>query len=300
MTCYHPLEAYRSLGSRTDKGKCPVVFTRPDGPSEPVTLPCGQCIGCRIERSRQWALRCVHEASLHDENCFVTLTYDDENLPPDRSLVKSDHQKFLKRLRAANPGVRIRYFLCGEYGDTEERPHYHALLFGFDFPDKIAWCKSKGHQIWISEDLQRLWPFGYSWIGEVTWESAAYVARYVMKKVNGAAALDRYVHDVDPDTGECRFQEPEYIAMSRRPGIGRDWYDKFKSDCAKDFLTHEGKKFKVPKYYDGVLELEDVQAFKRVKAKRKEVARANCVGSSRLAAMEKCAMRRVEQLKRSI
>lgn len=301
MTCYHPLQAYRLIGARTERGKAVVAFSRPaSGAYESMSLPCGQCIGCRLDRSRQWALRCVHEASLHEFNSFVTLTYDESQVPADGSLVKEHHQNFMKRLRASFRGLKIRYFLCGEYGTENARPHYHALLFGLDFPDKVFWCESRGNKIWRSPRLEELWPFGYSWIGEVTWQSAAYVARYVMKKVNGDLAWEKYVKDVDVESGECRYLEPEYIAMSRRPGIAAGWYQAFKRDCDKDYVTHEGRKFRLPRYYDKVLELEDLEEYERRKNKRKEVAKRNKVDMLRLRGMERHQEVIAKQLKRSL
>jgi len=253
-----------------------------------------------MQRSREWALRCVHEASLHEENSFITLTYSPENLPPGGSLVKRDHQLFIKRLRKTYPVYKFRYFLCGEYGEDLQRPHYHALLFGFDFMDKQPWSESNGHTIYRSVDLEGLWTLGHSWIGSVSWQSAAYVARYCIKKVNGPNAWERYVQDVDPDTGECRYLEPEYIAMSRRPGIAHEWYQKYKEDCRKDFLTHEGQKFKIPRYYDQVLEVEDAERYRHMKQKRKEVAESQAVTPKRRAAMEHHKELITERLRRSI
>lgn len=301
MSCFRPLDAWRLLTARSEKGRGVYVFSRPAGPAEAVRLPCGRCIGCRIEKSREWALRCIHEASLHELNCFVTLTYDDEQLPPLGSLVKADHQKFLKRLRKRFPAQNIRYFLCGEYGEALQRPHYHALLFGFDFLDKVQWCQSNGNQIWRSATLESLWKHGYSWIGSVTWSSAAYVARYCVKKVTGDRAYERYVKDVDVETGEISMLEPEYIVMSRRPGIGREWYRKFKSDCRKGFLTaEEGAVFAVPGYYARIMELEDAELHTRLQRERKEVAKGKIVERKRLVSKERHAKCIVERLKRSI
>jgi hypothetical protein len=287
MPCYHPLHAYKSSLELTERGKGVITFSRPVGPYEELKLPCGQCIGCRLAKSKEWALRCVHEASMHDDNCFLTLTYAEENLPVNGSLNKADYQKFLKRVRKRFPRFRFKYFLCGEYGSDLGRPHYHALLFGLDFYDKYKWCESNGNDVFRSDDLESLWPFGHSWIGDVTWQSAAYVARYVLKKANGDKAYERYLHDVDTDTGECRYLEPEFISMSRRPPVGKEWWEKFKADTTKDYLTHEGKRYKIPKYYDMLMEDEDVRHLMNVKQKRKEVARANAVDGLRLRQMEK-------------
>lgn len=216
---------------------------------ESLDLPCGQCIGCRLERSRQWAMRCYHEASMYEENCFITLTYNDEHLPENKSLDVAHFQKFMKRLRKRF-GAGIRFFHCGEYGEKYFRPHYHACLFNFDFPDKKLWKVNNNHRLYISESLSELWPFGFSTIGDVTFESAAYVARYIMKKVTGDAA-DSHYERVCLETGEVFNLKPEYTTMSRRPGIGKPWFDKYHKDVyPSDFVVINNKKLKPPKYYD--------------------------------------------------
>ena len=159
-------------------------------------------------------MRCHHEASLYQDNCFITLTYSDEHLPSDKSLHVDHFQKFMKRLRKRF-GEGVRYYHCGEYGEKYMRPHYHACLFNFDFPDKKIWKENNGNRLYISESLSELWPFGFVTIGDVTFESAAYVARYIMKKVNGDLAESHYER-VDWDTGEVYHLKPEYTTMSRR------------------------------------------------------------------------------------
>lgn len=188
MACYSPVTGYRAKQPNPITKKRSVVFNTRDGvQDETVTFACGQCIGCRLERSRQWAIRCVHEASQHERNCFVTLTYDDKHLPADRSLKLRHFQNFMKKLRKKY-GAGIRFFHCGEYGEKFRRPHYHALIFNHDFDDKILWSKNRGSPLYISESLDSLWEFGFATIGDVTFESAAYVARYITKKVNGELA----------------------------------------------------------------------------------------------------------------
>ncbi len=223
-----------------------------------IKLPCGQCSGCRLEKSRQWAIRCHHEASLHESNSFITLTYSDEYLPQYKSLKKSDFQKFMKRLREQNSNTKIRYYHCGEYGENFARPHYHACLFNFDFDDKRKHKKTKdGEQLYTSETLERLWPFGFSTIGAVTFKSAAYVARYIMKKRFGT--LSQYYYcDYDDITGEIsNVREPEYSTMSLKPGIGADWYKKFGiTDVHNlDQVIINGKKCRPPRYYDKLYEV---------------------------------------------
>lgn len=268
MPCYSPLKGWRSK-SVTPNGKYPVTFQRKNAYLDlPMEVPCGQCIGCRLERSRQWAMRCVHEASLYDNNCFITLTYSDDHLPSPPSLCLPHFQKFLKRLRKKY-GPDIRFFHCGEYGDLTRRPHYHAILFNHDFPDKILWSQRQEHRVYRSEALEALWPYGFSEIGSVSFESAAYVARYVLKKINGEQA-DSHYQTIDPDTGEISRIAPEYTTMSRKPGIGRGWWEKFRGDVQPhDRVVLRGMEMQPPKYYDRIYEIENPQKFEKMKAERK-------------------------------
>ena len=140
MPCYSPLIAWRAKHINPS-GKTSLVFNQRDAaqPDDPVQLPCGQCIGCRLEKSRQWAMRIAHESSLYDQNCFLTLTFSDEHLPQNLSVSKRDLQLFMKRLRKHFAPRKIRFFQCGEYGELNMRPHYHSILFNVDFPDKYLW-----------------------------------------------------------------------------------------------------------------------------------------------------------------
>lgn len=242
-----------------------------------MTVPCGQCIGCRLGRSRDWALRCMHEASLHENNCFITLTYNNENLPADGSLHKSHWQKFMKRLRKYS-GAKIRYYHCGEYGAKLLRPHYHACLFGFDFPDKYLWEQRPGKDdLYRSDLLEKCWPFGYSSIGELTFNSAAYVARYILKKVNGDKADDHYIH-ID-DQGVVHKLQPEYTTMSRNKGIGQGWIEKYADDCyPHDFVAFRDRgrrirKMKPPRYYDLHYEVVNPDQWNEVKRARKRASK---------------------------
>lgn len=302
MPCYHPLKGYRAL-KPNENGKYPLTFNLRAGYHDmPVTVPCGQCIGCRLERSRQWAVRCLFEAQLHDDNCFITLTYDDEHLPPDQSLSLLDFQLFFKRLRKRF-GSGIRFLHCGEYGELNLRPHYHALIFGFDFPDKIVHRKDdQGYTIWTSEILSKLWPHGLHEIGSLTFDSAAYVARYVTKKVTGAAAEEHY-QSVNLCTGEVIQRKPEYITMSRRPGIGSQWFDKYKSDVyPHDFVVVNGKRVRPPKYFDNLLEKEAPDQLKYLKYERVVNAQKNIENNTlrRLEDREICHQARIKSLKREL
>lgn len=261
MTCFHPLSAYK-----TDGGE--IVFNHNHrNIRESLKLPCGQCVGCRLERSRQWAIRCVHEAQLHKNNCFITLTFRDADLPENHSLNVRDFQLFMKRLRKRF-GSKIRFYHCGEYGSQFGRPHYHACLFNFDFSDKVLWKSREGINLYTSAALEELWPYGFSTIGDVTFESAAYVARYIMKKVNGDAAQEHYEY-IHPSTGEIIQRKPEYTTMSRRPGIGSGWFDAYHSDVyPHDRVIIRGRSMRPPKFYDNKFEIIDPDGFEAVKFQR--------------------------------
>ena len=275
MPCYYPLDGYRSR-TKNASGKRSIVFNPSQGfRDQPLKVPCGQCIGCRLERSRQWAIRCVHEASLHENNSFLTLTYNPQNLPEGGTLVVADFQNFMKRLRKS-VGHKIRFFHCGEYGESTRRPHYHAIIFGHDFKDKQLHKTINENNLYTSNTLNKLWPLGHALIGDVTFESAAYVARYCTKKITGAKALEHYT-DIDYSTGEIiNERKPEYTTMSRRPGIGKAWLEKFRDDIfPDDFVVLAGKKLRPPNYYLNQYEVTNPEEHQKIKAKRKRAGELN-------------------------
>lgn len=267
MVCYNPMQAkYLVRGD----GKKDVKFSNTlasafasghdlsDFGDDNLTLPCGKCIGCKLERSRQWALRCMNEASCYEDNCFLTLTYDDDHLPLNGSLEKRDFQLFMKRLRAKFSDTKIRFYHCGEYGELLSRPHYHALLFGFDFPDKKLFYTRDGKRFYTSDICSDLWGFGHCEISDLTFDSAAYVTRYCTKVVSGSAAEGHY-----------GLRSPEYSTMSRRPGIGRPWFDKFKTDVfPSDNMVVNGHLCKPPRYYDDLLAKHDPAVMAKIKELR--------------------------------
>lgn len=233
----------------------------------------------------------MHEASLHEDNCFLTLTYSDENLPRNGSLDRSAMPRFFKRLRRR--GVRCRYYQCGEYGEENGRPHYHAAVFGFGFPDRTVWTRSGGNPLFRSALLEEVWPLGHATIGALTFESAAYVARYVTKKVTGARAEEHYSR-VDPETGEVYQLEPEHATMSRNPGIGAGWIDRYRSDVyPSDEVIVNGRQAKPPRYYDSRLERVDPEAFANVKSARRAGRSREDETPARLEAREKCTKARL-------
>lgn len=270
MACYKPISGWYSETRKE------ISFKKPAYPAESIQLPCGRCIGCKLDVSKGWALRCTHEAMLHEDNCFITLTYDDYSLPRiggHPTLYKPDFKNFIKRARNHLP--KFRYVMCGEYGDENDRPHYHALLFGVDFPDRKYLKKTdSGHRLDTSETLDMLWGNGHTYVGDMSFDTAAYVARYTLKKVTGDLAKEHYAR-VDVDTAEITYIQPEYATRSNRPGIGHDWFTRYMNDVyPKDFVTSGGHKIKPPRYYDILFERFD-NDIGNIKVKRKEHARKN-------------------------
>jgi hypothetical protein len=255
MSCYTPLEAWRTEDFS-------ITFREALGVGLSFPLPCGKCMGCRLERSRQWAIRCVHESQMHSENCFITLTYEDNP----ETLIKEDLQKFWKRLRKKLGKKKIKYFACGEYGDEFKRPHYHAIIFGHDFRNE-----SDNNEVIVHENtdygdlstsslLSEVWGKGFVTVGDVTFDSAAYVARYCTKKINGELAEKHY-----------NGLEPEFATMSKKEAIGKTFYQKYKDEIyPANYVVLNGTKLKVPNYYDKLLEKDDPGLYEAIKEKREE------------------------------
>lgn len=197
-------------------------------------------------------MRCVHEASLHSENTFLTLTYGEESLPPGGSLDRQAFPLFMKRLRRAIEPRKVRYFHVGEYGSRTERPHYHALLFGFEAPDRKLFTVRRGYPVYTSEMVSELWPAGLHELGNVTPASAGYVAKYVRKRLTGKWAQLAY--------GD---REPEYATMSRNPGIGAGWIERYKDEVyACDSVRVGGVAVKPPRFYDSRVAEEVLEEIK--------------------------------------
>jgi hypothetical protein len=317
VPCYSPISGWRTLsvlpsgkrGFTVDRNKAFLL--------SPLTIPCGGCIGCRLEKSRQWATRIVHENKFHELSVFLTLTYAPEKLPSTGSISKPHLQLFLKRLRqklvrdykSNNPHwtksnlPRIRYFACGEYGDDFDRPHYHAIIFGMDFSDKKQIKLNKqGDPLYMSETLNEIWGLGHCWIGQVTNQSAEYCARYIMKKVNGSQAESHY-QKLDSYTGELIQIQPEFIAMSRYPPLGQQFYEKFKSDLyPSDQVIINGKPAGVPKRYNLNYEKEAPEHYEEIKDKRKKNAlkRKHDNTPERLAVKHQIRIQRIQSLKRDL
>lgn len=277
MMCISPIQAWKP-----DIGGKLVFSERRD--HSPLTINCGQCIECRLARSRDWACRCIHESQMHEFSSFVTLTYDDDHVPVDYSLRYVDFQLFMKRLRKHfdSERQRIRFFMCGEYGDDRGRPHFHACLFGAFFRDRVLFKRmDSGSSLYTSNLLGSLWPFGFSSVGDVTFESAAYVARYVMKKVFGDVADFNSVYKYVDCYGEVHYRMPEFCHMSLKPGIGATWFDKFGPEVfPADYVVIGGRKLKPPKYYMRRLEDSDFDLADYLQLVRSKKAEALAVDAT--------------------
>lgn len=273
MTCYHPLTAWQSKKRNPNTGKSMVVFSPPGriGDYTQISVACGQCIGCRLDYSKVWAMRCYHESKLHNKNCFITLTYDDAHVPwssftGEQTLFPKHLTDFWKRLRKKAGDTKLRYFACGEYGDETNRPHYHAIIFGYDFDDKQLFKSSNlGFNYYISDTLVETWRFGQCTCCDVSYDTCAYVARYVVKKLNGELGKEKY-----------EGIEKEFCRMSRRPGIGKGYYDKYHDDWySYDKLTiidnGRTRTLKPCRYYDSLYDLsnhEDLELIKKVRIQK--------------------------------
>lgn len=318
MSCYHPLIGIPK-GRSLETGKMQYIILPYNENYEKdkyigegvIQIPCGNCIGCRLEYSRQWANRCMLELQYHESAYFLTLTYNDGNLPlrwhvdddtgeaaPVATLVKRDWQLFMKRLRRSFPDQQLRFFMAGEYGEKNFRPHFHAIVFGLKIPDLKFYKKLDKYDYYTSSTINKIWDFGSNlshnpvdnpdqmvydvdkgkWsvtplatrglviIGEVNWDTCAYTARYVMSKMKGPSAEFYSKHGLDPP----------FTLMSRRPGIGRQYYDDH--DCYQysyiNVSTPQGgKKFPPPRYFDRLLDHDDPGRLAVIKQQRKEFSK---------------------------
>lgn len=290
MGCTGPLHGWMSR-EKTPLGKRRLSFSIREAYHDlPLTVPCGTCPGCKLDHARAWAVRCTHEAQMWKDNCFVTLTY--RQLPPHGSLRPADFTNFMKKLRnyflTTDPPRRIRYLQAGEYGKLG-RPHHHAILFNCDFDDKSPLKEtSPGNIIYRSPTLETLWTHGFSSIGTVTPQSAAYVARYTLKKQH---------HQKDS------LKHPEYITMSRRPGIGLRWIEKYASDVypGDEVITRDGKKTRPPRYYDEWLRTQNPELLNQLKRRRIEEVNREETNSTRMLSKRINLERRInDHLKRNL
>lgn len=226
------------------------IVTKREGCTLPsiYLVSCGKCVECLIRKANEWAYRCMEEAKLYKNNCFVTLTYNDENLPTDGNLVRRDVQNFVKRLRSSVSPKRIRFFYCGEYGLKNLRPHYHLIIFNHDFLDKWFFKRDKkGTPLFRSSELEELWPFGFSSVAELTFESARYCAKYLQKLRSDITNL-----------------VPPFIGMSLKPGIG---YSAITPEIlTRGGISKNGKSIPIPRYFLKVLsQSHDLEEWKELR-----------------------------------
>lgn len=258
MPCYHPIRVNilrkSAVGGRRIRDN--------------QQVPCGNCLGCRAEQGRQWAVRMMHEAQMHQHSWFLTLTYDDDNLPENGTLVPEHFRSFVKSVRRDQPPGSVSFFGCGEYGDQRRRPHYHAVLYGVEFFDRYLHTHRSGNPVWRSETLERYWNRGLSEFSNVTMGSASYVASYVRKKVEARENEDYYIRVV-PETGELVEVAPEFARMSLRPAIGRRWIERYWRDVyPSDCVVVDGVEAKPPRYYDKWLEKHQPEVAYQVRMDR--------------------------------
>jgi len=325
MPCFRPLTGFRSRYVNPATGLRSITFSRSKAlfPVEEQIIPCGQCSYCRLKHSRDWGLRVALESTLYENNSFITLTYNPQNLPKYALLNYDAPVLFMKRLRESF-GSGIRSFGCAEYGEQFSRPHYHLCLLNFDFPDKKIIGNSSANfgklkrenPIFNSEKLQDLWPYGHTSIGTLTLESASYVARYCTKKVGGKDAPHHYDF-VDERSGEIITRPPEkLVCASRARGLGYPYYEKFGDYIrAHDKVNLNGRSYPVPKYFDSLTEKIDPDRFEEIKEKRRvsglkqtdalnqesyEAYLKNPHAAHRLTVIERCQELSFKLLKRNI
>jgi hypothetical protein len=245
----------------------------------------------------------MHEAQMHERNSFLTLTYDQDHLASS-SLQYRDYQLFMKRLRkhARQPG--LRFYMAGEYGERYRRPHFHACIFGYDFADKTPYKKSpSGFQIYKSLQLNKLWPYGTeNTIGEVNFQTAAYTARYVMKKITGDPA-EKHYEQINDETGEIEKLKPEFNQMSRRPGIGQTWLQKYTADVYPEGkMVVNGNEVNSPRYYDKKFKKQEPTEYELMKFHREmeAIERWRDNTESRLKVKQQVKNAAIKQLKRTI
>lgn len=329
MTCYYPQAAIK-----TDAG---VTFVKRSH-FHNLELACGQCHGCKLKTSRDWAIRCMHEKQMHKHSCSITLTYDTAHLPTTwYSIAYRDWQLFMKRLRkaafkgleggiakpntaAANSLITdalmpigrrhsrpatagIRFYMGAEYGEKYGRPHFHACLFGIDFADRIFYKTTKaGSRLYTSPTLEKIWRLGYATIGDVTFQSAAYIARYIMKKRTGDNKTGHY-EIIDLDSGEIQTRRKEFNQMSRRPGLGSTWLAKYQTDAyPHGKVILKNSRVNTPRYYDKQFKRIDALAFKELQRVRAIEAYAHRQDHTdrRLAVQEQVSLARTKSLLRDL
>lgn len=259
-----------------------------------INLPCGKCPHCLQKYRRTWSQRMYAESLMNDENCMITLTYDDKNLPSDSSLNPDHVIVFIRELRRM---YKFSYYFCGEYGDKTSRPHYHMALFGQDFSEKYIRTSKSGGLLYTSKVLNDIWKKGEVIVNELSPQSAGYIAGYVSKKLKGeqkgyATAdfeiIERILKDshdrwtrgaktekqhlefMDKFCANFKWRHPEFSRMSTRPAIGKSYFDKYYKEMypLDEFVDANGFVSKPCRYFDKLLEKKDPELYRQVKEKR--------------------------------
>ena len=310
MPCYHPLRVALDDNGDLDWS----IYDPIPEIHEIVLIPCRKCIGCTTSEARDWAIRCYHEALDHTKlwrdpktkvttevanTSVVTLTYDPEHLPEDKALKPRDLQLFLKRLRNGLPPGTIRFFACGEYGDTPSsstpcgRPHYHVLIFGEDFGDRYEIVKGldsvgsvlgeevSSKPLYGSYKLDRIWKLGRATVDDVDFPSVRYVTSYVAKKTHNDGKFRGPLRECQSEaTGEVRIEplQAEYRVMSKKPGLGKRWIERnFEDVYPADQIVIDGHEYPPPTFYDRWLranhpflysEVQDIRLNQRLQAEK--------------------------------
>ncbi len=285
MPCYHPLKGYKDIISGG------WTFQQA-GNAQNLTVACGQCLGCRIDHRLMWSIRIIHEAAMHLDNSWATLTYRDPSacteeqfknrhfIPRDFSLVPSHVSDFIRSLRDRNKDHKIRYFYCGEYGAENQRPHYHICIFNHAFHDQYLWKDDQGVYTYTSEELQKHWPWGFTTVSELNLQTAAYTAGYILDKITGKKADDHYLRC--DEHGEAYWLLPEYTRMStgrgKPSGLGASFYAKYNSDIFPSDVSPipgDGERQLVPRYYQNILAEQDAAMLEGVRELRQKFIRAH-------------------------
>lgn len=291
MACYKPLDAWQG----TDGS---IRFGREPKNARPLQLPCGRCIGCRTARQREWATRIAHEATLHRNNSFITLTYDEEHYKP--TLNYHDYQLFMRYLRRKMG--KCRFFAAGEYGEQYNRPHWHAILFGITFTDGTVISDREGAKLYTSQTLDKIWGKGMTTFGEVNQQTANYVAGYCVKKITGQKAKQHYER-IDAETGEIIKLRPELGVMSK--GIGKGWFDKYWKEVyvpRDGVVLPGGRTIPAPRYYDKQMQEKDGLAWDQISYQRylRSLEYQHDQTPQRLKAKELCATARYNQRRKQL
>ncbi len=315
MPCYTPLQGYKDITTGA------LVFNKNNTHSK-MEVACGQCLGCRVDHRLMWSIRIVHEASMHVSdhgNSWATLTYRDASacterqyknghfIPPDYSLQPSHVSDFIRSLRRGNKDHKIRYFYCGEYGDENQRPHYHICIFNHEFTDETLWKDDEGLYTYTSAELQKHWPWGFTTVAPLNLRNASYTAGYALKKITGQRANDHYLRC--NEHGEAYWLLPEYIRMStgrgKPSGLGAKFYAKYESDIFPSDtspIPGHGQSELVPRYYQNILAEQNASMLENIKELRQEFIQkhADDFTPERLRDKYICAQAKESQLTRNL